>query len=260
FFIVPVDVVMADVRQLVEGGARHITFGDPDFLNGPRHALAVAHALHAAFPEVTFDFTAKVSHLLRERAALPELARLGCAFVVTAVESLSDVVLGHLDKGHTRADVVAALRAVRAAGVAPRPTWVPFTPWTTLEDYRDMLAFLADEGLVDHVDPVQYGIRLLVPPGSLLLASEAMRPHLGSLVEGAFYHAWRHPDPRMDHLQQDVAALTAKAAGDREDAAVTFARVRALADKAAGVAASAPPSAPPNERRRAPRLTEPWFC
>lgn len=266
FFVVPRDVVMADVRQLVDGGARHMTFGDPDFLNGPRHALEVARALHAEFPDVTFDFTAKVSHLLRERAALPELATLGCAFVVTAVESLSDVVLARLDKGHARADIVAALRAVRDAGIAPRPTWVAFTPWTTLDDYRDMLAFIADEGLVDHVDPVQYGIRLLVPPGSLLLRSDAMRPYLGPLVEGAFHYSWRHPDPRMDRLQADVAALTAKAAGDREDAAATFARVRALADAgasrggAAGVAATLASALSAADRRRAPRLTEPWFC
>ncbi len=32
--------------------ARHITFGDPDFLNGPGHSLAIARALHAEFPEV----------------------------------------------------------------------------------------------------------------------------------------------------------------------------------------------------------------
>jgi radical SAM superfamily enzyme YgiQ (UPF0313 family) len=266
FFVVPREVVLADVRQLVEGGARHITFGDPDFLNGPRHALEVARALHAEFPDVTFDFTAKVSHLLRERAALPELARLGCAFVVTAVESLSDVVLAHLDKGHTRADIVAALGAVRDAGIAPRPTWVAFTPWTTLDDYRDMLRFIADEGLVDHVDPVHYGIRLLVPPGSLLLQSDAMRPHIEALVDDAFHYRWRHPDPRMDRLQADVAALTAKAAEDREDPAATFARVRALADAcasrggAAGVTATPASALPAADRRRAPRLTEPWFC
>src|SRR5262249_1316336 len=148
----------------------HVTFGDPDFLNGPRHALAVARDLHAAFPSVTFDFTAKIEHLLRERRHLPALAALGCLFIVSAVESLSDAVLAHLAKGHTRAALAGALAAVRAAGIAPRPTWVAFPPWTTLDDYREMLDFVQREGLIDHVDPVQYSIRLLVPPGSLLLA------------------------------------------------------------------------------------------
>src|SRR5437764_10218626 len=259
FFVVPPEVVLADVRQQVAAGAAHVTFGDPDFLNGPRHALAVARALHAEFPAVTFDFTAKVEHLMRERAHLAELAALGCAFVVSAAESLDDRVLGYLAKGHTRADVVAALAATRAAGIALRPTWVAFTPWTTLDGYRDWLDFLAVEHLVDAVDPVQYGIRLLVPPGSLLLERGELTAHLGGLVPGGFHHAWRHPDPRVDQLADDVAATVAAAAGRDEDAAVTFDRVRELAARAAGAPAP-PPLALPPDRRRPPRLTEPWFC
>ena len=259
FFVVPTDIVLADVRQQVKAGAGHVTFGDPDFLNGPRHALAVARALHAEFPGLTFDFTAKIEHLLRQRDRLGELATLGCVFVVSAAESLSDAVLRHLDKRHSRADIVAALRAVRAAGIALRPTWVPFTPWTTLADYQDFLAFVETEALVDAIDPVQYSLRLLVPPGSLLLESPAMRPFLGGLVQDAFYHRWTHPDARMERLAQAVAATVAGAADQRDDASVTFGRVRALADECAGV----PPRtvAPlPAGRARPPRLTESWFC
>ena len=108
FFVVPVETVLADVRQQVAAGAAHVTFGDPDFLNGPRHALAVARALHAEFPRVTFDFTAKIEHLLRERARLPELAALGCAFVVSAAESLDDRVLAILAKGHIESTTSAS--------------------------------------------------------------------------------------------------------------------------------------------------------
>jgi radical SAM superfamily enzyme YgiQ (UPF0313 family) len=261
FFVVPPDVVLADVRQQVLAGATHVTFGDPDFLNGPRHALAVARGVHAAFPGVTFDFTAKVEHLLRHRALLPELRALGCAFVVSAVESLSDTVLRHLDKGHTRADVETLVFLMREAGIALRPTWVAFTPWTGLEDYRAMLDFVLDEGLLDHVDPVQYSLRLLVPPGSLLAGHPAMRPHLGPLVEGAFSHAWAHPDARMDALQVEVARVVEAAAEAHADEAVTFDRVRALADAADGTPAR--PLAARlwrPDRARPPRLTEPWFC
>jgi hypothetical protein len=260
FFVVPRDIVLADIRQLAEAGARHVTFGDPDFLNGPGHAMSVARALHRDFPDLTFDFTAKVEHLLRHRALLPELARLGAIFVVSAVESLSDTVLAHLAKGHTRADIASVLDAVRAAGIAFRPTWVPFTPWTTLEAYREILSFVENEGLVDHVDSVQYSIRLLVPPGSLLVDSAAMRPHLGPLVEDGFYYRWTHPDPRLDRLQEDVAQLVAAAAGRGDDAAVTFRRVRALADAAAGVPPRPALPVLPVDRPRPPRLTEPWFC
>jgi radical SAM superfamily enzyme YgiQ (UPF0313 family) len=259
FFVVPRDVVLADVRQQVAAGAAHITFGDPDFLNGPGHALAVARALHAEFPALTFDFTAKIEHLLRERAHLAELADVGALFVVSAAESLDDGVLEILDKGHTRADIAAALELTRAAGLSLRPTWLAFTPWTSLGGYREWLEFIAAEGLVDATDPVQYGLRLLVPPGSLLLAHAAMRPHLGRLVPAGFHHDWTHPDPRMDALQAAVSAAVARAADGREDPALTFDRVRGLAAAAAGAPAPAPLRLAP-ERARPPRLSEPWFC
>ncbi len=171
FFVVPPDVVLADVRQCVEAGATHVTLGDPDFLNGPRHALAVARAIHSEFPHVSFDFTAKVEHLLRHRAMLPELRTLGCAFVVSAVESLSDTVLLHLDKGHTRADVVELVRLMREVGIPLRPTWVAFTPWTTLEDYRAMLEFVdaRSSGGLGRSDPIlaaAAGAARLAPGGS----------------------------------------------------------------------------------------------
>ncbi|HEY2744670.1 MAG TPA: CUAEP/CCAEP-tail radical SAM protein, partial [Polyangia bacterium] len=169
FFVVPVDIVVADVSAQVAAGARHVTLGDPDFLNGPKHALAVARAIHAAHPTLTFDVTTKVEHILKHRDLFAELGALGCAFVVSAVESLSDRVLGILDKGHTRADVDEALAILDAARVPLRPTFVPFTPWTTLEDYLALVDWIEARGMIDHVDPIQLAIRLLIPPGSLLL-------------------------------------------------------------------------------------------
>jgi radical SAM superfamily enzyme YgiQ (UPF0313 family) len=261
FFVVPIDVLLADIRQQVQAGATHITFGDPDFLNGPGHAMAVARALHEEFGELTFDFTAKIEHLLRHRDRLPELARLGCAFVVSAAESLNDTILEHLDKGHTRADIMTALGLTREAGITLRPTWVAFTPWTTLDDHRAWLDFLADEGLIDHVDAVQYGLRLLVPPGSLLLESPAMRPHLGPLEPATLSYRWTHPDARMDRLQAETAAIVAKAIGMQADTPAIFDRVRAMAAETAG---AAPPAsvraAMSRDRRRPPRLSEAWFC
>jgi hypothetical protein len=261
FFVIPRDVCLADIRQLVEAGASHITFGDPDFLNGPGHTLAVARAMHAEFPGLTFDVTAKVEHLLRHRARLPELAWLGCLFIVSAVESMSDVVLAHLEKGHSSRDVLEVARLVRAAGIALRPTWVAFTPWTTLADYQRMLDFVEGEDLIDHVDPVQYSIRLLVPPGSLLLQTAALRPFLGPLVEHDFYHGWTHPDPRMDDLHRTVAEAVAAGVGSGRDPVEIFDHVRRLADSAAGVPVRGGVAARVSaDRPRPPRLTEPWFC
>jgi radical SAM superfamily enzyme YgiQ (UPF0313 family) len=261
FFAVPREVVLADVRQQVEAGARHVTFGDPDFLNGPTHALAVARALHAEWPDVTFDFTAKIEHLLKHRLHLPALRAAGCLFVVSAAESLSDTVLAHLEKGHTRADIARALALTREVGIALRPTWVAFTPWTTLDDHRAWLDYLEAEGLIDAVDPVQYGLRLLVPPGSLLLESAALRPHLGALEQETLSYHWTHPDPRMDGLQAETAAVVARAVEEKADAPVIFDRVRALAAMTAGIPAPAAVAGGMSQgRKRPPRLTEAWFC
>ena len=255
FFVVPEDIVLADVRNQVSAGATHITFGDPDFLNGPGHALSVVRAMHAEFPELTFDITTKVEHILKRGALLPELGRLGCLFLISAVESVSDVVLAILEKNHTKADIEQAIHRVRAAGITLRPTWVAFTPWTTLEDYLEVLEFIEAHGMIDHVDPVQYTIRLLIPPGSYLLNRPEMKPHLGPLDQASFSHVWAHPDPRMDRLQKKIAALVEKDVHAGTDPGVTFYRVWSLA-------AGREPGAVvlPQDRERAPRLTESWFC
>jgi hypothetical protein len=243
----------------------HITFGDPDFFNGPGHALRVARAVHAEFPRLTFDATIKVEHLLQHRALLPELRELGCLFIVSAVESLSDTVLRHLRKGHRRVDVLEAVALVRAAGISLRPSLVSFTPWTTLEDYVDVLDWVASDGLVECVDAVQYAIRLLVPPGSSLLQSEAMAPFLGPLDAASLSYRWAHPDPRMDRLHAEVSRLVEAAARESEAPDATFERVRELAHVYLPHRSVVAPGS--EERGRAaaptsrpPRLTEAWFC
>jgi len=259
FFVVPPDVVLEDIRRQVAAGARHVTFADPDFLNGPGHALRIAETLHAEFPALSFDFTAKVEHLLAHRALLPRLAAAGAAFVVTAAESLSDAVLEKLDKGHTRADLERALEAARSAGITVRPSWLPFTPWTSLDDYVELVEWLIGRDLVDCVEPVQLAVRLLVPPGSALLAQPDIQPYLRGLDAVAFTYRWEHPDERMEGLCRAVTDLVHEANHAREPAETTFRKVREAAYAAAG---RRPEALATHAERRpvAPRLTEPWFC
>jgi hypothetical protein len=264
-FIVPQAIVLADMEKLVEQGAGHVTFSDPDFLNGPAQALATLQAAHRRFPALTFDVTAKISHLLDHADLLPDLAGSACLFVISAVETLNDTVLEILEKGHTRADVYRALGLVRGAGMTLRPTLMPFTPWAGLDDYLDLLAFIEDEDLVDAVDPIQLAIRLLVPPGSALETAEAMKPYLRGLSRKDFAWTWEHPDPRMDRLQADVSEIVTEATGRREDPALTFRRIARAATEAAGDDAPAAgrrlfARSPSPHRRRPPRLTEPGSC
>ncbi len=256
FRVVPPDVVLADVGAQVAAGAQHITFGDPDFFNGIRHALTVVRELARRHPGVTYDVTIKVEHLLAHADALPVLAETGCLFVTSAVESVDDRVLAALDKGHTRADVERAVVACRQAGLTLAPTFVPFTPWTTLESYVDLLATIDALDLVGHVAPIQLAIRLLVPNGSRLLTLDDVRRVIGPFDPAALVHPWRHPDPRVDALQQRVESHV----GTRLNAprAHVFAAVRRLAHEASGIAMPALPV--PIDRAAVPFLTEPWYC
>jgi radical SAM superfamily enzyme YgiQ (UPF0313 family) len=259
--IVQEDVVVEDVAQLVEMGARHIDFGDPDFLNGVRHSLRVVRRVHERFPELTFNYTTKIEHIVQHREAVEELSGLGCVFVTSAVESFSDHVLDRLVKGHTEADVRAAQRIADEIGLVIRPTFVAFTPWTEAEDYLHLIEMVEELGWIDHVAPIQYAIRLLIPPGSSLLGRPYTDQHLTGFDEDLFTHRWRHPDPGMEELCAAASALVRASEAGGEDPRLTFYRLKSLALSAVAgrpIPAAAAGALP--EQRATPRLSEPWFC
>src|SRR2546423_15155019 len=53
------DVVVADVAELAGRGARHITFGAPDFANGPHPPRRVGRPIHDSFPTLTLSAATK---------------------------------------------------------------------------------------------------------------------------------------------------------------------------------------------------------
>jgi len=261
FRIVQREVVFKDVVQQVEQGAAHITFGDPDFFNGVGHAMAIAHWIHERHPDVSWDVTIKVEHLLRYRDRLPELAECGCLFVTSAVESMDDHVLGLLDKGHTLEDFTIAVRLCRDAGLVLNPTFVAFHPWITPNGYLELLALIAQLDLVDHVASVQLALRLLVPRGSKLLELPEVRERVGPFDDEALLHPWAHLDSRVDELQRAVQRAVEEGATAGTGRREIFARVRDLAASTAERS-----DLPPLEqswrsaRVSVPYLTEPWYC
>jgi radical SAM superfamily enzyme YgiQ (UPF0313 family) len=260
FYINSRAAVLDDIRQQVRAGAGHITFGDPDFFNGPGHSMAIVRALHAEFPNVTFDATIKIEHIIERRKLIPELASLGCAFIVSAVESLSSVVLERLAKGHTREDVVEALGILDDAGIPMRPTFVTFTPWTNAKDYLELLDFIAEHDLIEQIDSIQLAIRLLVPPSSALLEASDAAQWFGPLDPTALSHTWKHSDPRMDILQRAVMARVERDAAMQIPAEKTFIAIRKLAAQRLDPAYSFAAIPPRAKNGPAPRLTEAWFC
>jgi radical SAM superfamily enzyme YgiQ (UPF0313 family) len=261
--IVPEDVVLADIAGLVESGARHITFGDPDFLNGPQHSRRVVRAMHERWPALTFDCTVKVEHILRHPEIWPEFAAAGCLFVVSAFETVHEETLIRLDKGHTAADAASAVQLLRSHGIEIRPSFLPFTPWTTTDEVADIVDFVAALDLVPNVDPIQYTIRLLVPQGSLLESTLAAEGRLCPYDADRLTWTWSSEDPSVDELQTRLTALVEGAQTAGEPIAQIYRRVQQAVWIAAGREASGfcPPLRPVSATSEGrPRLTEPWFC
>lgn len=254
FRVVPADIVIADIRQQVEAGAQHITFGDPDFFNGPTHGMRIVERMNREFPSLTYDVTIKIEHLLKRRDLLPELRRTGCLVVTTAVESVDDEVLRKLDKGHTKADFFEVVRLFREEELNLSPTFIPFTPWTTWESYRELLRVLAELELVSQVAPVQLALRLLIPAGSRLLELEEIRSLVDAFQPDALAYQWRHADPSIDKLAERLLQLAHSEQTRGASRAECFAAIWAEAGGGEPIPAFTP------ERRTAPQLSEPWYC
>ena len=171
---------------------------------------------------------------------------------------MDDRILEHLAKNHTNADFGHAVQLLRAAGIALAPTFVPFTPWTTLEGYIALLARLVELELIESVPPIQLAIRLLVPQGSELLGLPGFMGYLGAFDPKLLGYPWRHADTRVDALQKDIQAWVAEAEAKGSTRRDSFARIWQLAHAAAGLTAPALPAA--GAAVPAARLSEPWYC
>jgi radical SAM superfamily enzyme YgiQ (UPF0313 family) len=255
FRVVPLDVVMEDVRAQVAAGAQHISFADPDFLNGPTHARHLVERFHAEWPDVSYDATIKIEHLVTHADMLPVLRDTGCLFITSAVEAIDDRVLEHLLKGHTRSDFVAAAALCRDADVTLVPTFVAFTPWTTLAGYVELLDALEELDLVEQVAPIQLAIRLLVTSESPLLDLPDVREVVDGFDPASLTWPWRHGDPRVDALQTAVMQLVGGASASPRTE--VFGAISALAREHAGQ--------PPRlggivGGRPVPSVSEPWYC
>jgi radical SAM superfamily enzyme YgiQ (UPF0313 family) len=259
FRIVSREVVMQDIRNQVADGAQHISFGDPDFFNGIRHATELIEEFHREFPNVTYDVTIKIEHLRKYEAHLPKLRDNGCLFVISAVEYLDDAVLRALDKGHTREDFLHVVRTFRSLGMTLHPTFVPFTQWTTLESYLDLLRVIHEESLIENVAPIQLGIRLLIPKGSRLLELDEVRRNVGPFDPESLFYPWKHADPRVDALSETVQAIAAEGDRRKESRFAVFDRIWKAAHVAAGL--EAPILGASHATALAiPFLSEPWYC
>ena len=260
FRVVDRSVVMADIRQQVAAGAQHITFGDPDFFNGIGHAIPLVEALHEEFPRLSYDVTIKIEHLLKHAEHLRTLRETGCLFVTSAVESVDDAILEKLDKRHTRADFLTVVARFRSEEMVLQPTFVPFTPWTTLESYLGLLEVLRESELIENVAPIQLAIRLLIPAGSRLLELDDVCRNVGAFDEQAMAYPWKHQDRWVDDLCDEVQRIVHLSEKMGRTRARTFVLIEEAARQAAGVREAERRQPVLLSRATVPYLTEPWYC
>ena len=258
FRIVPREVILADARNQISCGAQHLSFGDPDFLNGPTHAVKTVQEIHAEFPDITYDATIKIEHILKHRALLPILKETGCMFVTSAVEAVDDRILELLDKNHTDADFGEAVGILREVGIDLAPTFLPFTPWTTLEGYVALLERLVELGLSNNINPIQLVIRLLVPQGSYLFKLPGFEDIVMPFDPERLGYPWTHEDPRVDRLQADLEAFVAEAEQKELSRRDVFSQIWELAHQA--IDAKPPPLSADCIGPTVPQMSEPWYC
>ncbi|MBM3727729.1 MAG: radical SAM protein [Acidobacteria bacterium] len=255
FRVVGEDTVLADIHNQAAAGAAHITFGDPDFFNGPTHARRIVERLARELPNLTYDATIKIEHLLLHQHLIPVLKDTGCLFVTTAVESLDDHVLALLEKGHTRADFLRVTELFHHHQLGLSPTFIAFTPWTTRDTYRHLLATLRQLDLTNATSPVQLGLRLLIPPQSRLLELPAIQSAITGFNQRALLHQWTHPDPILDHWSHHILRLVAAAQKQHLTRSRIFQQVEEYVQEPGH---PAPPPIP--DRATIPYLNEPWYC
>jgi hypothetical protein len=258
FFVIPADIVLDDIRAQVQAGAQHISFGDPDFFNGPGHALRIVRTLHQEFPDLTYDATIKIEHIVSYPEEIKVLKETGCLFILSAVEAVDDTILALLDKGHSREDFINALAFLREIDINLAPTFVAFTPWTTLDIYLQLLEDIVTWQLIESVAPVQLSIRLLIPAGSYILKLDNIDAIVGDFDAGILGHPWNNPDPRVDELQQQVQSWVTKAESEGLSRPDIFLEIWRLAHRQAG--RPVPELNLEHAGKPVPRLSENWYC
>ncbi len=247
--------VLQDAKNQIAAGAAHLSFGDPDFLNAPRHTLGILKEIHRHDPTVTFDFTTKISEIVAHPDIWGELYEQGLIFVISAVESLNPRVLERLDKQHNASDVAAARDFLFGAHIGLHPTFCPFTPWSEPEDLVDIASFVVSSRLTNVVEPVQLSIELLTPPNSLLLKD---REFFGPYDAQRMGFPPIYADDNLSTLQQVLSEVAAKGATANEDYSRTIASQIEHIENISGRSVpffdiSAPVPDPAT-------VSEPWFC
>jgi len=247
--------IITDVTNQVEEGAKHISFNDPDFFNGPKHALKILQLLNEKHPSITYDSTIKVEHILKYPDYFQELKNLNMLFVISAFETTNDHVLNILQKNHSSNDLNKAVELSLENNIDIRPTWMPFSPWTEQNDLISIIKLIENYKLRETVDPIQLTIKLLVPKNSLILKRPEMKEYLLDYDPSSFSYAWKYKFPNIDNIQNELFTYVLQHESENE-----YAQYLGLVDILESHTNETLLNSEKYSQRIVPKLSETWFC
>jgi len=247
--------IITDVTNQVEEGAKHISFNDPDFFNGPKHALKILQLLNEKHPSITYDSTIKVEHILKYPDYFQELKNLNMLFVISAFETTNDHVLNILQKNHSFNDLNKAVELSLENNIDIRPTWMPFSPWTEQNDLISIIKLIENYKLRETVDPIQLTIKLLVPKNSLILKRPEMKEYLLDYDPASFSYAWKYKFPNIDNIQNELFTYVLQHESENE-----YTQYLGLVDILESHTNETLLNSEKYSQRIVPKLSETWFC
>lgn len=197
---IPAEVITEDVNNLVAAGMTHLTFIDADWFSTRQYGIDILTELHQQHPELTFDITTRVDHIIENESRMEQLRELNVRIITSALEFPREKVLKIFNKQVTVKDTEKAIRIMKTSGIMLNPTFIMYNPWVGIQDIEYFQEWIDKVDLRNDIDPIQFETRLSLYKGSPLLLTDEIKNI--SLTEHDFHYAWMHSDPWVDELFQ----------------------------------------------------------
>jgi radical SAM superfamily enzyme YgiQ (UPF0313 family) len=193
-----VDNVVAEMVELADrDGASHFEFQDDNFFVRADRALAIVEQYARTGRDFSFAFLTRADQVVKGERYFPALRRAGLRYVSVGIESGSEASLERMVK-QTGVEINRrALQILHDNDVAAQVEFIMFEPGSTLDDLRDNLRFIEQQGLFGYFPPLIFS-KLLLMPGTP--AREQYERERG--VHGSIHQALPYDfgDPRVSDL------------------------------------------------------------
>ena len=193
-----VDNVVAEMVELADrDGASHFEFQDDNFFVRADRALAIVEHYAQTGRDFSFAFLTRADQVVKGERYFPALRRAGLRYVSVGIESGSEASLERMVK-QTGVEINRrALQILHDNDVAAQVEFIMFEPGSTLEDLRDNLRFIEQQGLFGYFPPLIFSKLLLMPGTPAREQYERERGVHGNIHQSLPYD---FGDPRVSAL------------------------------------------------------------